>query len=222
VWVSDDEHERAPTPGDQPLTLPGPQMPTPSLQELLEHSSRVQAASFGSGMLVGECLDTHHPHLPRRILVRVRDESGTPISAWLPTLAELRVRPGNKLLLGKPDNWPEPVVLGVLGGVDALASGPDSSARPGPATEPEPSDPQLRLGQGETLQVTGPEGQLLLTLTATATGPVVTLLQSNVAIDMPGVVRIGADRIELVAREGGVDIRADGDTVVRSRTIRLN
>lgn len=217
--MPDDDHEGAPRPSEsQPPTLPGPQPPTPTLQELLEHTSRVQAASMRSGTLVGECLDTHHPHLPRRVLVRVRDESGKPISAWLPTLVELRIRVGNKLLLSKPDNWPEPVVLGVLGGLDAPAPEPDLSL----ATEPASSDPQLRLEQGETLQVTGPEGQPLLTISATVDGPVVKLLRSNVEIDMPGVLRIGADRIELAAREGGVDIRADGDTIVRSRTIRLN
>ena len=53
-------------------------------------------------------------------------------------------------------------------------------------------------------------------------GPRVELHQRDVALEMPGRLRIGAERIELHSREGGVDIRSDGDTIVRSRIIRLN
>lgn len=210
----------------EPGRLPPPNLPdpplaasplaTPPLDELLEHSARMQAARFGAGTLVAECLDTHNPHLPRRVFVRTRDEDGKPITAWVPTLAELRPRIGQKLLLSKPDNWPEPVVIGVLAG---LARDPEEALEP--LAEPA-SGPRLELAQGETLAITGPEGQPLLELTSTPEGPRVTLLQSNVTVDMPGVLRLAADRIELSGGEGGVDIRADGDTVVRSRTIRLN
>jgi hypothetical protein len=194
-----------PEPGAEPVTL----------DELLLHAARAQAAGFGAGTLVGECLDTHHPHLPRRVFVRVQDARGEPLLAWLPTLAELKIRKGQQLLVSKPDNWPEPVVVGVLAG---LARGPAGSE-----PEPEPATgPELRLGPGESLLIKGPDGRPLLQLAATAHGPELRLLHSNAALEVPGVLRLGADRIELTAREGGVDIRADGDTIVRSRVIRLN
>ena len=55
---------------------------TPTLDELLELAARSQAAQVGAGTLVGECLDTHHPHLPGRVFVRVRDQEGVPVMAW--------------------------------------------------------------------------------------------------------------------------------------------
>src|SRR5262245_44557263 len=95
-----------------------PESKPPTLEELLEHASRMQAVRFGAGTLVGECLDTHHPHLPHRVFVRARDHDGEPVCAWLPVLDQLRVRAGSKVLLSKPDNWPEPVVVGVLLGLE--------------------------------------------------------------------------------------------------------
>ncbi len=204
-------------PVDAPAAPPAASEPAEpvTLDQLLLHAARAQSAGFGAGTLVGECLDTHHPHLPRRVYVRVQDAHGEPLLAWLPTLADLKIRKGQQLLVSKPDNWPEPVVVGVLAG---LARGP---AAPDPDPEPA-TGPELRLGAGETLLVKASDGRPLLQLAATPTGPELRLLHANAAVEVPGVLRLGADRIELVAREGGVDIRADGDTIVRSRVIRLN
>lgn len=205
-------------PGSVPTLESDPSSaPLSTLEQLLEHATRTQAARFGSGTLVGECLDTHNPHLPRRVFVRARDEDGNQVSAWLAVLDQLRIRPGDKLLLSKPDNWPEPVVLGVLAGLER-----PSDADPAPRSPAAAGDPQLRLEPGQSVVITNPEGQPMLSLSATAQGPRVELLAANVSFDMPGCVRIGAERIELHSREGGVDIRSDGDTVVRSRIIRLN
>lgn len=188
----------------------------PMLEELLERASRLSAARFGGGTLVGECLDTHNPHLPGRIFVRSRGEDGKPVCAWLPVLDQLRVQPGCRVLLTRPDNWPEHVVLGVLSGL----TDPQADSEPTPATAPE--QPTLRLERGETLVVTNADGQPLLELSASESGPKLRLFQDDIAFEMPGRVRIGAERIELHSREGGVDIRSDGDTIVRSRFIRLN
>jgi hypothetical protein len=186
---------------------------SPTLEELLEHASHMQAVRFGGGTLVGECLDTHHPHLPHRVFVEARDRDGEPVRAWLPVLDHLRIRAGAKVMLSKPDNWPEPVVVGVLLGLEQHATQDGAAASDGPS---------LRLELGQALVITGPNAQPLLQVSATADGPKIELFQADVAIDMPGCVRIGADRIELRSRAGGVDIRSDGDTIVRSRFIRLN
>ena len=185
----------------------------PTLEDLLEHAARTQAASFGPGSLVGEVLDTHHPHLPRRVFVRVRDAEGVPITAWLPTLAELRIRVGARVLVSKPDNWPEPVVLGVLTGLES---------DPSPTLPESRDEPELRLEPGEALVIKGPDGRAILRIAATAAGPELTLVGGDAAIEVPGTLRIGAGAIELRANEGDVDIRAQGDTLVRSRFIRLN
>jgi hypothetical protein len=192
---------------------------SPSLEELLEEASRVQALAFGAGTLVGECLDTHNPHLPGRVLVRARTDDGALAHAWLPMLAQLRVRAGTRVLLCKPNNWAEPVVIGALTGLEpasesAIASEADRSSG---------DDPQLRLEPGQTLVITGPTGQPLIRVGAAANGePHIELLGAGVSIDVDGCLRIGADRIELESRAGGIDLRTDGDAIVRGRVIRLN
>jgi hypothetical protein len=212
-----------PSPQDRPL--PPPDLPSVDLQpaattleQLLEQASRVQAARFGNGTLVGECLDTHNPHLPHRVLVRARDEDGMPVVAWLPKFAELRVRAGHKVLLSKPENWPEPVVIGVVAGLER----PDEQPARQPAEQPAPEQPSLRLEQGQALVITDPAGQPIFELRATIDGPRIALLGADVSLEAPGSLRIGAERIELSARAGGVDIRTDGDAIVRGRVIRLN
>lgn len=132
-----------------------------TLDELLERVSRDQAARFGPGTLVGECLDTHNPHLPHRVLVRARGADGVPVSAWLPVVDELRLRPGSKVLLSKPDNWPEPVVIAVLRGLETPQH-PD-----GKATVPTADEPTLRLERGQSLVITNADGQPLVQLSAT-------------------------------------------------------
>ena len=205
-------------PVKEPAPADAPAAAAVTLEELLQHAARAQAAGFGAGTLVGECLDTHHPHLPRRVYVRLQNARGEPLAAWLPTLAELKVRKGQLLLVSKPDNWPEPVVVGVLAG---LAPEP-TTAEPASHEPASAEGPELRLGPGESLLIKGPDGKPLLQVAATATGPELRLLGGNAAVEVPGCLRFGADRIELNAREGGVDIRTDGDMIVRSRVIRLN
>jgi hypothetical protein len=186
-----------------------------TLERLLELASRAQAVRFGNGTLVGECLDTHNPHLPQRVLVRARNEDGKPVVAWLPVLADLRVRVGHKVLLSKPDNWPEPVVIGTVVGLER----PEDDE--GRATSVDGAS-TLRLEQGQAIVITDPSGQPMIELQATVDGPRVSLLRADLEIDTAGCLRIAAERIELCAREGGVDIRTNGDAVVRGRVIRLN
>ncbi|NVB42384.1 hypothetical protein G6O69_31465 [Pseudenhygromyxa sp. WMMC2535] len=202
----------------------GPSLPasgTPTLDELLAHAARSQAALVGGGSLVGECLETHHPHLPRRVFVRVRDPDGVPIMAWLPTLDGLRVRVGDRVLLTRPDNWPEPVVTGVLAGLGGPKPEPEPDPEAEPARDAEPG-PELQLQAGERLTVRGPEGAVLLRIASTTRGPELTLLDRDVDFEIPGRLRLGAQKIELHAGAGGIDVRTEGDAVVRGRVIRLN
>jgi hypothetical protein len=186
---------------------------SPSLEELLEEASRVQALAFGAGTLIGECLDTHNPHLPGRVLVRARIEDGTLAHAWLPMLAQLRVRAGSRVLLSKPNNWAEPVVIGALTGLEPASE----------IVEPSSDDPQLRLEPGQTLVIIGPSGRPLIRIGAADSGePRIELLGTDASIDVDGCLRIGAERIELESRAGGIDLRTDGDAIVRGRVIRLN
>lgn len=206
-------------------TLPAPDLPplsaSPTLDELLEIASRPAAIAWaGNGSVVGECLDTHNPSLPYRVLVRARDADGEAITGWLPVMAHVRVRVGDKLLLDKPDNWPEPIVMGVIAGLDQASPEPDAASSA--SNESDARGPELRLEQNQGIVVTGPTGEALLELQATSEGLRIALLANDVSLDAAGCLRFGADRIELHAREGGVDIRTEGNAVVRGKFIRLN
>ncbi len=210
---------------DDPKALPPPKLlledadetqpSATTLEELLEDASRIHATALGEGPLVGECLDTHNPHLPGRVLVRARGEDGDTATAWLSTLSDLRIRAGDRVVLDKPRNWPEPVVLGVL-----TTASKSSSSKASPPLDPD--GPHVQLEPGSGLTVVGPKGEALLRLSATPEGDTrIQLLPAGLDLDVHGKLRLSADRLELRARDG-IDMRTEGDTIVRAHVIRLN
>lgn len=158
--------------------------------------------------LVGECIETRHPTLAGRILVRWN--AGKTIERWLPVLQGLAVRMGDRVLLLKPGNWPEAVVTGVLDGF---------------ARRPEPrrtSAAEIALLPDETLRVTAADGTPLVDVCASQAGPVVRLAAPDVVLELPGALRVSARAIELRAREDAVEVAAASDVIVNGETIQLN
>lgn len=168
------------------------------------------AASPVSGVVVGEVLDTHHPHLPGRVLVRWLDHQGALIDRWLQRERHLSLRKGDRVLLTLPAGWREWVVTGALG------------REAGAPTEDSENARDVRLAPGEALRFVSHEGQTLVTLRQGPDGPLLELGQGNVELSAARTLRLSADTIELVSASGGIDMRTDGDTVVRAHTIRLN
>ncbi|HEU5074333.1 MAG TPA: hypothetical protein VFU02_09170 [Polyangiaceae bacterium] len=162
------------------------------------------------GVAVGEVLDTHHPHLPGRVLVRWLELDGKEVERWLQRERHLSLLKGDRVLVTLPVGWNQWIVTGALG----------REARE-PAVDVENAR-ELRLGPGETLRVLSHEGQPLLSLTQGIDGPVLQLGDGNVELKVARTLRIKADTVELAAGEGGIDLRTDGDSVMRARTIRLN
>ena len=159
---------------------------------------------------VGEVLDTHHPHLPARVLVRWLDLNGSAVERWLQRERHLSLLKGDRVLVTLPLGWPQWVVTGALGRE---------------AREPEADPDNIRvmhLGPGERLRVMSHGGQALLTLSEGADGPLLELGEGNVELKVARTLRIKADTVELAAGEGGIDLRTEGDSVMRARTIRLN
>jgi hypothetical protein len=66
------------------------------------------------------------------------------------------------------------------------------------------------------------DGRPLLTLLQGEHGPVLQLGEGDVELSAERTLRLRADTIELTSASGGIDLRTDGDAVVRARTIRLN
>ena len=194
------------------------------IRSMLEAANEVPAASaaLASGApLLAEVLDTHHPHLPGRVAVAWLDPDGTPRQRWVASARSLRVRRGDRVLMVKPANFSSFVVTTVIAGAageDAPAAAVAPSAREADGA----ADRTLALERGEVLRITSIDGQPLVTVEHDEQGPVVRLLEPDADIELSGRLRVRAEAIELEAREGGIDLRSQGDAVVRARTIRLN
>lgn len=210
---------------DDSVALASPRLDfelTESLDQLLERAARASSSTLDFGATaVGECVDTHNPHLPGRVLVQARDRKGTPQTAWLPALVGLELRIGARVLVTKPDNWPEPIVTGAVGGLESSRSRPSEGPQ-APRPSSDERAPRVQLDAGEQLEICGPTGAPIARVRSTPGGPELSLLTPDLELRVPGKLRLSAERIELRAQQGGVDVRSPGDTIVRSRTIQLN
>lgn len=186
------------------------------LREIIEAALEGQAAVAASdenaspGTVVGELVDTHNPHLPGRVLVRWLDAANQELERWVQVERHLVLRKGDRVLLTLPMGWKQWVVTGVLG-----------RGAPRPTEQVEPA-PELRLEPGQSIRIVAHDGSPLLTLKQGAEGPIVELGTGSVELKVARTLKLSADTIELQAAHGGVDVRTEGDAVVRARTIRLN
>lgn len=157
---------------------------------------------------IAECVDPRHPTLSGRILVRWEGEAAA--RRWVPTLQDVPVRKGDRVLLSRPENWNEPVAVGVL---DGYARRPEIDRREAAA---------LELERDECLRVRSSNGEELLEIHRDREGPVVRLLRADVDLELPGALRLAAEDISLEARQGRVTVRATDDVVVKGEVVRLN
>jgi hypothetical protein len=176
--------------------------PTPEL-ELPPASFSASRAPF-----LAECIDARHPVLSGRVHVRWRAPDGC-VERWVPTLRGVAARAGDRVLMLQTGNELEPIVVGVVDGIEPR----ETQRSPGPSLE-------LALDQVFTLLAQN--GQPLVEIFRNAEGPVVRLLSEDTHIELPGKLRIQAADIELSARRGAVRIQADDDVVVQGKMVRLN
>jgi hypothetical protein len=169
-----------------------------------------RAAGRAQESFVGECLDTHHPTLTGRALIRWVDALGAVSERWLPTLHGLAIRRTDRVLAQHPSNWPEPIVTGVI---DGYAQRPDV---------PRVAAATIALKSDEAIVVTTAEGAPLLELRGTDQGPVARLLTTTADLEAPGDLRLTARSIALHATDGSVTIHASDDVTVKGESIRLN
>jgi hypothetical protein len=208
------EHER-PNSGSTLLDALVAESPSPEVPAVDAHVAResvVPSRAMGRAQesFVGECLDTRHPTLAGRVLIRWADARGAVRERWLPTLHGLAIQQTDRVLAQQPSNWSEPIVTGVI---DGYAQRPDV---------PRASVATIALKSDEAILVTTTEGAPLLELRGTDQGPVARLLTMDADIEAPGQLRLSAKGIELNATEGSVTINASDDVTVKGESIRLN
>ena len=160
-----------------------------------------------SGVVVGECIDDHHPQLTGRALVRIV-EANAVRELWVATLTHSVVRRGDRILVMQPANWPEPVVVGVLDGVHQR-------------TAPTVTAAAMTLRRDEQIVINDHLGAPLLSIIPSAEGPVLRLARADQQLEIDGRLAIAADAIELRARSG-LSLTAAGDVVVTGEEIKLN
>jgi hypothetical protein len=160
--------------------------------------------------LVGDCLADRHPTLLGRYLIRFPDRDGESVDRWLASLHGLPVRTGDRVLLLQPDNWPEPVVIGVIDGFACRPQVPASTAA------------NLELRSDEVVRIHGQRGEPLVEVRQSGTGPLVRLLSDDVNLELPGNLKLAAKNIELAAVQGGVTITASDDVTIKGEMIKLN
>jgi hypothetical protein len=165
-------------------------------------------------LLLGEVIDTHHPDLPRLLFVRWIDGNGEQVERWLQRVRGITPLRGDRVLLEQPANWSEKLVMAVLD--DGRSGQPIASA------VADSGAPSLQLAAEQCVRIADADDNPLLEIHASNNGPVVRLMNRNATFEVPGKLRFQADTIEFEGGRGGVDIRTEADTVVRSRYIRLN
>ena len=179
----------------------------------------LERASATQGLLAGEVTDTHHPDSPGRVRVRWLSAQGEAVERWLPCLRGQQPRKGERVLIEQPANWPEPLVTGILAA--GVAAGVGEAGEPDTQHANQTAQ-TVKLAPDECVQFDDAHGQPLVQILASSTGPVVRLMSPNVNLEAAGKLSLRAQTLELEAGRGGVDIRTEADTVVRSRYIRLN
>ncbi len=168
------------------------------------------ASALQSVVVVGEVLDTHHPHLPGRVLVRWLEPRGQVVERWVQRERHLSLRQGDGVLLTLPAGWNQWIVTGALG------------REPTPVPPDADNERLLRLEPGESVRILSHEGQPLVTLRQGPDGPVIELGQGNLDLAAARTLRLSADTVEIRSAGGGTALLSEGDLVVRGRTIRLN
>lgn len=198
-----------PASGDPPLVVPLRGGASPNSPEHAEVEKLAPPAPSAT-LLVGECTDARHPTLVGRVRVRLIDVDGVERELWMPALHGLSVRAHDRVLLSHPQNWDEPVVIGVIDGFARRPVLPKQPAR------------SLELLGDESVTVVDSAGTPLIEVAQGEGGPTLRLLTTEMHVDVSGKLRLSAESIELSATAGQAKLLATEDVIVRGEKVRLN
>ncbi|MEM9188105.1 MAG: hypothetical protein AAGF12_02925 [Myxococcota bacterium] len=183
------------------------------LEELVAERSFDRPPAIRGGTialpLMAECLEDTHPTLQGRVKVEYEFD-GRLTERWVPTLMHIVIRTGDRVLLQQAENWPEPIVVGV---VDGFTPRPEQQR--GTAAS-------LELRQDEKMTVAARDGQPLVEVWQGESGPVVRVLHKDTDVRFSGKLALRAESIEIEAEKGKVEVRAQDDVDIKGEIIHLN
>ncbi len=164
-------------------------------------------AKIGPAPQIGRCVATDHPTLPGRVRVQL-GETASP--RWMPTMRGLRVRVHDRVLVTHPENWSEPLVVGVVDGLLPVERLPSPVA-------------DLELKPNEALRIVNARREPILELTTDDDGrPLLALVHPDLELSTPGELRLSASKVSVCASRGDVRIAASHDVVVTGEVVHLN
>ncbi len=120
------------------------------------------------------------------------------------------MREGDRVLVQRATNWPEPIIVSVI---DGFARRPEVVKSAAAA---------ITLLADEVVRIADGNGAPIVEIAREESGPVIRLLEPDLSLELAGKLRIAAKSLELIAREGEARISASDDVVVRGENIQLN
>jgi len=180
-----------------------------STQGFNESSTTVELELNSGDVLVADIVVETHPVLPGRVLVSGKDVNGRAFEDWLPCLDGLQVRAKDRVLVQRPANFDEPLVTGIV----------ESSQK---SQKSAVAGQKLNLEPNESLRINDHNGKPLIDLVSRENGTSIQLHQALVELDVAGKLALGADSLELKARQGELTLSASGDIKVDGEMIKLN
>ncbi len=165
--------------------------------------------------LVGVCVDDKHPELAGFFEVEYFGEGEESVRTWLAALRGVQPRRQDSVLLSQPQNWAEPVIVGVLESTTAQECEQKSSFEVR-------QNNVLVLRGDEPIQIVAHDGRKLVEIGKGRTGPTIRICQKDAAINLPGSLSISAGQLTLQSYSGDVRIQADREVTIEGDLIRLN
>ncbi len=165
--------------------------------------------------LVGVCVDDSHPEFSGFYEVEYLGEGAESLRTWLVALRGVQPRRQDSVLLSMPQNWPEPVIVGVLG------FGDSHEASRKPAFEVRENNVVILKGD-DPIQVVAHDGRKLVEIGKSMNGPTIRICQKDAAFNLPGSLCISAGELKLQSHSGDIQINADREVVIEGDLIRLN
>jgi hypothetical protein len=153
---------------------------------------------------IGDCVDDTHPTLAGRVRVRTQTRE-----QWLPCLATVRARCGDRLLVAQLGDGSS-LVVGV---VDGLRERSPQPAR---------VDNTRRIRDDEAIVIESSAGEPLVEVRAEAGRTTLRVLSATTRIEGAGKLELAGESIEVVATKGPIVLSANEDVRVTGETINLN